>query len=98
MLCCMCWHPTPPDGTLGLGLQDTVDASAVDRLPVAKEQHRMLIGPRGSTIQDLERESGARLSFEGLLVVAACSGTSLHAGVPRGMLPGIEGFAHLVKT
>ena len=80
----MCCHPTPPGGTFGLGLQDTVDASAVDRLPVAKEQHRMLIGPRGSTIQDLERQSGARLSFEGLLVDPACLGASLlRGGVPR---------------
>ena len=31
---------------------------------VAGEQHRLLIGPRGTTIRDLESQSGARLSFE----------------------------------
>ena len=31
---------------------------------VAGELHRLLIGPRGTTIRDLESQSGARLSFD----------------------------------
>lgn len=55
-------------------MQDAIDSSAIDRLPVVKDKHRILIGPRGSTIQDLERQSGARLSFEGVLLRPACLG------------------------
>jgi hypothetical protein len=45
-------------------IQETMESVKVSRLPVSAELHRTLIGPRGTTIRDLELESGARLSFE----------------------------------
>jgi len=45
-------------------IQSTIESSQESRLPVPVELHRTLIGPRGSTIKDMERSSGARLSFE----------------------------------
>lgn len=45
-------------------LQETIDSTQVSRMPVPLELHRTLIGPRGSTIKDIESASGARLTFE----------------------------------
>ena len=45
-------------------IQQIIDGSQVSRLAIPVEQHRIVIGPRGNTIKDIEHASGARLSFE----------------------------------